>query len=192
MNHRENCIQRDQQIRFEDNEKDYSANFKKAVSTTNSFLPSKIVHQIFQRNSANYSIIKRPYTNLEHIEIYLTPQLASEMLKHNQKELTNCRISYIKILKYADEIISGRLSQTGDPIIISDKGNIVKGHNVLHAIIKADVGFIATITYGVQDNLAFPCESSYCMCFMTKKIIRIIKREIKGKYQQIKFYLKNN
>ncbi|WP_305837485.1 hypothetical protein [Photobacterium leiognathi] len=169
MNNRVNCPQRDEQIRFGDNEKGRSANFKKAVSTTDDFLPSKIVHQIFQRNAANYSIIKLPYTNLEHIEVYLTPQLASEMLKHNQKDLAHRRISYIKILKYVDEITSGRLSLTGDPIIISDKGNIIKGHDVLHAAIKADVGFIATITYGVQDNLAFPCESSYCMCFITKK-----------------------
>lgn len=44
---------------------------------------------------------------------------------------------------------------TGEPIIISNDGEILNGHHRLEASYEAGVGFIAPITYGVTDELSF-------------------------------------
>ncbi|BAX55319.1 hypothetical protein PDPUS_2_00733 [Photobacterium damselae subsp. piscicida] len=50
---------------------------------------------------------------------------------------------------------NGKWCLTGEPIIISADGEILNGHHRLQACIEAGVGFIATITYGVTDDLSF-------------------------------------
>lgn len=51
--------------------------------------------------------------------------------------------------------MNGKWCLTGEPIIISAEGEILNGHHRLQACTEAGVGFIATITYGVTDDLSF-------------------------------------
>ncbi|WP_305815717.1 ParB N-terminal domain-containing protein [Photobacterium leiognathi] len=147
--------------RFEDKDtSSYLASSQKLVNTSNTTLSAKQLYDIFKDKSKYYAGIKIVETSLKHIEIYISPRLAREMLEFSQrgavnKENKNRKLSRTKIKKYAEAMKNGKWCLTGEPIIISADGEILNGHHRLQACFEAGVGFIATITYGVTDDLSF-------------------------------------
>ncbi|WP_318517119.1 ParB N-terminal domain-containing protein [Photobacterium leiognathi] len=147
--------------RFEDRESTrYLASSQKLVNESNSILSTKQLYDIFKEKSKYYAGIKIIKTSLKHIEIYISPKLARDMLEFSQrgavnKKNKNRKLSRIKTRKYLEAIKSGEWCLTGEPIIISSDGEILNGHHRLRACIEAGVGFITTITYGVTDDLSF-------------------------------------
>ncbi|WP_279152676.1 chromosome partitioning protein ParB [Photobacterium iliopiscarium] len=147
--------------RFEDKENtSYLASSQKLVEESNSTLSAKQLYDIFKEKSKYYAGIKVVKTSLQHIEVYISPRLARDMLKFSRrgavnKKNKNRKLSRTKIIKYAEAMKIGEWCLTGEPIIISIDGEILNGHHRLQACIEAEVGFIATITYGVTDDLSF-------------------------------------
>ncbi|WP_305846021.1 ParB N-terminal domain-containing protein [Photobacterium kishitanii] len=147
--------------RYEDTEStSYLASSKKLVESSNTFLSSQQIYDIFKGKAKNYAGIKIVNTSLKHVEIYISPQLARDMLKFSQrgainKKNKNRRLSRTKVNKYIEAIKKEKWCLTGEPIIISSDGEILNGHHRLQAAIEAGTGFIATITYGVTDDLSF-------------------------------------
>ncbi|WP_318486772.1 ParB N-terminal domain-containing protein [Photobacterium leiognathi] len=147
--------------RFEDKERtSYLASSKKLVEESHSTLSAKQLYDIFKSKSRYYAGIYSVKTSLKHIEIFISPKLARDMLQFSQrgavnKENKNRKLSRIKVCKYAEAMKAGRWCLTGEPIIISDDGEILNGHHRLQACIEAGVGFISTVTYGVTDDLSF-------------------------------------
>ncbi|PSV16532.1 chromosome partitioning protein ParB [Photobacterium kishitanii] len=147
--------------RYEDTEStSYLASSKKLVESSNTFLSSQQIYDIFKGKAKNYAGIKIVNTSLKHVEIYISPQLARDMLKFSQRGAINTknknrRLSRTKVNKYIEAIKKGKWCLTGEPIIISSDGEILNGHHRLQAAVEAGTGFIATITYGVTDDLSF-------------------------------------
>ncbi|MEZ8130178.1 chromosome partitioning protein ParB [Enterovibrio norvegicus] len=138
----------------------YQASSKKILKTCSDFLSSKQIKDIFKDKSKYYAGIKLVKTSLRYIVLYISPTLARNMLEHSRrgavnKNNKNRKLSPTKVKKYAEAMKNGRWCLTGEPIIISDDGEILNGHHRLEAVCEAGVGFIAPITYGVTDDLSF-------------------------------------
>lgn len=147
--------------RFEDKEdSSYLASSQKLLKASNERLSAKQLYDIFKEKSKYYGGVKVVKTSLKHIEVYISPRLAGEMLEFSQrgavnKKNKNRKLSRTKINKYVDAMKNGKWCLTGEPVIISADGEILNGHHRLQACLEAGVGFIATITYGVTDDLSF-------------------------------------
>lgn len=138
----------------------YLASKKDLVDTCGEVLNTQSVYEIFKEKAKYYAGIKVVNTSLKHIEIFITPKLARDMLEFSQrgavnKNNKNRKLSRTKTNKYAEAMKKGRWCLTGEPIIISDDGEILNGHHRLKACIEAGVGFISSVTYGVTDDLSF-------------------------------------
>ena len=138
----------------------YLASSKVIVETSSEVLSSQSIYDIFKSKSRYYAGIKSVKTSLKHIEIFISPQLARDMLQFSQrgavnKKNKNRKLSKTKVNKYAEAMKAGKWCLTGEPIIISDDGEILNGHHRLQACLEAGVGFISTVTYGVTDDLSF-------------------------------------
>lgn len=138
----------------------YLASSKEIVKTSSKALDSQSIHDIFKSKSKYYAGIKSVKTSLKHVEIFISPRLARDMLQFSQrgavnKNNKNRKLSRSKVNKYAEAMMAGRWCLTGEPIIISDDGEILNGHHRLQACLEAGVGFISTVTYGVIDDLSF-------------------------------------
>ncbi|MGR6860755.1 chromosome partitioning protein ParB [Aliivibrio salmonicida] len=147
--------------RFEDKENtSYLASSQKLVDASNELISAQQLYEIFKEKSKYYAGVKRVKTSLKHIEIYISPRLAREMLEFSQrgavnKKNKNRKLNRTKVNKYAEAMKNSKWCLTGEPVIISADGEILNGHHRLQASLEANVGFIATITYGVTDDLSF-------------------------------------
>lgn len=147
--------------RYEDKEEgSYLASSKRLVNTSTTLLNSNQVEDIFKSKARYYSGIRAVQTTLKHTVLYITPQIARDMLRFSQRGAINAKnknrkLSKVKVKKYAEDMKSGQWCLTGEPIIISNDGEILNGHHRLEASYEAGVGFIAPVTYGVTDELSF-------------------------------------
>lgn len=144
----------------EKNSTSYQASSQELVDASNENLPAEQLYEIFKYKSKYYTNIKLVKTSLKHVEVYISPRLARDMLEFSQrgavnKQNKNRKLSRTKINKYVEAIKNGKWCLTGEPIIVSADGEILNGHHRLKACVEAGVGFIATITYGVTDDLSF-------------------------------------
>ncbi|HIF9221915.1 chromosome partitioning protein ParB [Photobacterium damselae] len=138
----------------------YLASSQDIVDESDEYISAQQMYDIFNEKSKYYASIKMVKTSLKHVEVYISPRLARQMLELSQrgavnKKNKNRKLSRTKINKYVEAMKNGKWCLTGEPIIISADGEILNGHHRLQACIEAGVGFIATITYGVTDDLSF-------------------------------------
>lgn len=138
----------------------YLASSQDLVDESDEYISAQQMYDIFNEKSKYYASIKMVKTSLKHVEVYISPRLARQMLELSQrgavnKKNKNRKLSRTKINKYVEAMKNGKWCLTGEPIIISADGEILNGHHRLQACIEAGVGFIATITYGVTDDLSF-------------------------------------
>ncbi len=144
----------------EKNSTSYLASSQELVYESKEYVSIQQKYEIFKEKSKYYSDIKIVKTSLKHIEVYISPRLARQMLEFSQrgainKKNKNRKLSRTKVNKYVEAIKNNKWCLTGEPIIISADGEILNGHHRLQACIEARMGFIATITYGVTDDLSF-------------------------------------
>ncbi|BAX51822.1 hypothetical protein PDPUS_1_00447 [Photobacterium damselae subsp. piscicida] len=110
----------------------YLASSKVIVDKFSEILTPQKVYDIFKSKSKYYAGIKSVRTSLKHIEIIISPQLARDMLQFSQrgavnKNNKNRKLSRTKVNKYAEAMKAGKWCLTGEPIIISDDGEILGG-----------------------------------------------------------------
>ncbi|HIF9136534.1 TPA: chromosome partitioning protein ParB [Photobacterium damselae] len=147
--------------RYEDKKNtSYLASSKELANSSTELLSVEQIFSIFKEKSKYYSNIKKVKTGLKHVEIFISPRLARDMLEFSKrgavnKKNKNRKLSRKKVSKYVEAMMNGKWCLTGEPIIISAEGEILNGHHRLQACTEAGVGFIATITYGVTDDLSF-------------------------------------
>lgn len=144
----------------EKNSTSYQASSQELVNASNENLLAEQLYDIFKDKSKYYTNIKLVKTSLKHVEVYISPRLARDMLKFSQrgainKQNKNRKLSRTKIKKYVEALKDGKWCLTGESIIVSADGEILNGHHRLQACVEAGVGFIVTITYGVTDDLSF-------------------------------------
>ncbi len=138
----------------------YLGSSKRLLQMATKILTSKEVDEIFKAKSKYYSGIRAVNTSLKHKTIFISPQLARDMLRFSSRgaineENKNRKLSRNKVRKYAEAMKKGKWCLTGEPIIISADGEILNGHHRLEAACEAGVGFIAPLTYDVTDDLSF-------------------------------------
>ncbi|HHC7359633.1 TPA: chromosome partitioning protein ParB [Vibrio parahaemolyticus] len=138
----------------------YLASSTTLLKNSKETLSTSKLEEIFKKNARYYSGVRVVNTSLRHVEIYISPQLARNMLQFSSRGVVNekhknRRLSRTKVRKYAQAMRAGEWCLTGEPIIISDDGEILNGHHRLEAACEAGAGFIAPITYGVTDDLSF-------------------------------------
>lgn len=76
--------------RYEDKESSsYLASSKLLLETATTVLSSKQVGDIFKSKARYYSGVRAVQTTLKHLVIYVTPQLARDMLKFSQRGAIN-------------------------------------------------------------------------------------------------------
>ncbi|WP_214659451.1 chromosome partitioning protein ParB, partial [Vibrio anguillarum] len=147
--------------RFDESERtSYLASSTSLLKNATDLLTPTQLEEIFKVNAKYYAGIKVVQTTLKHATIFISPQLARNMLTFSSrgsvnKKNKNRRLSKIKVRKYAESMKRREWCLTGEPIIISYEGEILNGHHRLEAACEACVGFIAPITYGVTDDLSF-------------------------------------
>ncbi|MCS0351993.1 chromosome partitioning protein ParB [Vibrio ordalii] len=147
--------------RFDESERtSYLASSTSLLKNATELLTPDQLEEIFKVNAKYYAGVKVVQTTLKHTTIFISPQLARNMLTFSSrgsvnKKNKNRRLSKIKVRKYAESMKRREWCLTGEPIIISYEGEILNGHHRLEAACEACVGFIAPITYGVTDDLSF-------------------------------------
>lgn len=138
----------------------YLASSKNLLATATTLLLAENVEDIFKAKAKYYSGIRAVKTTLKHVTIFISPELARDMLRFSSrgiinKENKNRKLSRTKVKKYAEAMKKSQWCLTGEPIIISADGEILNGHHRLEAACEANVGFIAPVTYNVTDDLSF-------------------------------------
>lgn len=138
----------------------YLASSKQLLDSSGRRLSATIIEDIFKSKARYYGGIQSVQTGLKHIDIFITPELARDMLRFSHRGSVNTqnknrRLSKAKVKKYAEAMKKSEWCLTGEPIIISDDGEILNGHHRLEASCEAMRGFIATVTYGVVDERSF-------------------------------------
>ncbi|ELK8497337.1 chromosome partitioning protein ParB [Vibrio alginolyticus] len=157
----ENSIVSSLVSRFDESERtSYLASSTNLLKNSNETLTPAQLEEIFKANAKYYAGVKVVQTTLKHTTIFISPQLARDMLTFSSrgtvnKKNKNRRLSKPKVKKYAEAMKNREWCLTGEPIIISHEGEILNGHHRLEAACEARVGFIAPITYGVTDDLSF-------------------------------------
>ncbi|WP_210467794.1 ParB/RepB/Spo0J family partition protein [Vibrio crassostreae] len=147
--------------RYEEKESNsYLASSKSLLATATEVLSSANVEDIFKAKAKYYSGIRAVKTTLNHVTIFISPELARDMLRFSSrgivnKENKNRKLNRNKLKKYAEAMKQRQWCLTGEPIIISADGEILNGHHRLEAACEAGVGFIAPVTYNVTDDLSF-------------------------------------
>lgn len=138
----------------------YLASSRLLIGDSSTVMPPNLVTEIFQEKAKYYSGIKTVKTGLKHVDIYISPELARDMLQHSRRgainpDHKNRTISKARVKAYAEMMKDKKWCLTGEPIIISSDGEILNGHHRLEASCESQSGFIAPITYGVTDDLSF-------------------------------------
>jgi len=80
----------------------------------------------------------------------ITPLMATEMLLANT---INRSIRPRRVSQYARDMKAGNWVPVGEPIAISDKGDLLNGQHRLHAVIEADVDVDIPVARGVPAQL---------------------------------------
>jgi hypothetical protein len=80
----------------------------------------------------------------------ITPLMATEMLLANT---INRTIRPRRVSQYARDMKAGNWVPVGEPIAISDKGDLLNGQHRLHAVIEADVTVDIPVARGVPAHL---------------------------------------
>ena len=80
---------------------------------------------------------------------YITPEIASQLLElnTNNRPLTEGRVA-----EYAKKMISGKWTENGESLIITDLPRIGSGQHRLHAIIKSQSSYNMVVVTGVPDK----------------------------------------
>lgn len=147
--------------RYEETESNsYLASSKNLLATATTLLSAENVEDIFKAKAKYYSGIRAVKTTLKHVTIFISPELARDMLRFSSRGIVNKgnknrKLSRTKVKKYAEAMKKSQWCLTGEPIIISADGEILNGHHRLEAACEANVGFIAPVTYNVTDDLSF-------------------------------------
>jgi len=147
--------------RYEETESNsYLASSKNLLATATTLLSSENVEDIFKAKAKYYSGIRAVKTTLKHVTIFISSELARDMLRFSSrgivnKENKNRKLSRTKVKKYAEAMKKSQWCLTGEPIIISTDGEILNRRHRLEAVCEANVGFIAPVTYNVTDDLSF-------------------------------------
>ena len=84
--------------------------------------------------------------------VMMTPLMAKAILDKNTR---NRPLRKARIDRYAEEMAEGRWQQNGEPIIISDKDNLMNGQHRLYAVIKAGKPVPMMVVKGIDEG-AFP------------------------------------
>jgi hypothetical protein len=79
----------------------------------------------------------------------ISPALAAELLNRNED---NRVIKAAKVANFAADMSSGRWAFNGEPIIISDTGELNDGQHRLTALIQADTALSFLVVFGVPRN----------------------------------------
>lgn len=138
----------------------FLASSRHLLESSAKILSSDIISEIFKEKSKYYAGVREVNTGLKHVDLYISPELARDMLQHSRRGAINPnnknrKISKGKVKNYTEAMKDRKWCLTGEPIIISNDGEILNGHHRLEAACEAQVGFIAPITYGVTDDLSF-------------------------------------
>ncbi|GAJ72838.1 ParB-like nuclease [Vibrio sp. JCM 18904] len=158
----ENSIVNSLVSHFDESERtSYLASSTSLLKNSTETLSPPLSSKKFSKRTLSTTLgVKTIQTTLKHATIFISPQLARDMLTFSSrgtvnKKNKNRRLSKTKVTKYAESMRRGEWCLTGEPIIISNEGEILNGHHRLEAACEACVGFIAPITYGVTDDLSF-------------------------------------
>lgn len=89
--------------------------------------------------------------NIRHELVWVTPEIAEEMLTHNA---SNRRISPISVSKYAEVMKKGNWVLNGESISFYEDGSLANGQHRLAAVIKANVPVLMDIVYGIPKSAA--------------------------------------
>ena len=79
--------------------------------------------------------------------VSITPELAMEFLERNPD---NRSVNRFRVEAYASDMVNGVWAANGEPIIISDDGQLNDGQHRLHAIIKAGIPVESLVVFGVD------------------------------------------
>ncbi|WP_261902941.1 ParB N-terminal domain-containing protein [Vibrio fortis] len=147
-------------VKYEDKKNNcYLASSQKLLESAKA-ISYQQVEEIFKSKARYYSGIRAVKTTLKFIVIYISPQLARDMLKFSRRGAINPnnknrKLSKAKIKKYAEAMKNRQWCLTGEPIIISAEGEILNGHHRLEASYEANIGFVAPVIFDVTDDLSF-------------------------------------
>lgn len=87
--------------------------------------------------------------------VELTPELAKEMLSNNYGRNRKIRRTVIK--RYAEDIRDGKwcneASYIQDPIMISEKGELINGQHRCHAVVEAGKSIQVCVLYDVPESV---------------------------------------
>ncbi len=86
----------------------------------------------------------------------ITPNRAKIMLG---TQITNRSLSNAIISRYARDMKQENWDENGQPIIISEEGELIDGQHRLNACIKADVPFRSVVTRGVEEKAKLTIDS---------------------------------
>lgn len=81
------------------------------------------------------------------VAVNLTPEMAADLLERNP---ANRSIAQNRVEIYAADIMAGRWSFNGEPIIVSRDGRVTNGQHRCHAVIKAGLPIFTAISFGVD------------------------------------------
>jgi hypothetical protein len=82
-------------------------------------------------------------------EMKVTPKIAKEWLKKNTFNRP-CSNHWVRIL--ADRMRNNEWELNGEPIIISDKGNLLDGQHRLEAIVLSGIAITTIVTFGINET----------------------------------------
>ncbi|MEZ9410214.1 chromosome partitioning protein ParB [Vibrio lentus] len=141
-------------------ESSFLASSQQLLESSSQLLSRDVISEVFQGKSKYYSGVREVRTGLKHVVIFISPELARDMLEYSRRGIINPKnknrtISKNKVKNYSKAMKDRKWCLTGEPIIISSDGEILNGHHRLEAACDAQVGFIAPVTYGVTDDLSF-------------------------------------
>lgn len=88
----------------------------------------------------------------ERETLTITPEMASEMLKYNDR---NVPVKRSKLAHYTRQFIEGKWVYTCEPIAFSDAGRLINGQHRLMACRDSKIPFKADVSYGVPDDSFF-------------------------------------
>lgn len=146
--------------RYDEKKKNSYLGSSKELLKTAKILSTQQVEGIFKSRARYYAGLRAVQTTLKCLVIYISPQLARDMLKYSRRGVvnsnnTNRKLSRSRINMYADSLRKGKWCLTGEPILISFEGEILNGHHRLEASVASNVGFITAVIYDVTDDLSF-------------------------------------
>ena len=147
-------------VRYDERKSNSYLGSSKELLKTAKVLSFQQVEGLFKTKARYYSGIRAVQTTLKFIVIYISPQLARDMLEHSRRGVVNPKnknrkLSRSRIAMYAESMRSSKWCLSGEPILISFEGEVLNGHHRLEASVESQTGFITPIIYDVTDDLSF-------------------------------------